>query len=174
MATPSSAGARRAAPLPRRLLPLLFLLLLQPPAAAGAHSALLLRAPPPAAAAAEPPRSRRAAPRPPEPIQVYGQVSSTGGGGEPHPAPLAPQITAGRRVASPRSALPPRPGQFAVSARARGRGASAAHGRRSAGSAGCWCREWAGGEPTSATARRAAAPRGSAAGGWVARLQLGK
>ncbi|KAM9255799.1 sortilin-related receptor isoform 2-T2 [Cariama cristata] len=71
MATPSSAGARRAAPFPRRLLPLLLLLAAAGGGgAAGGRSGLLLRARPPAAA--EPPRSRRVAP---EPIQVYGQVS---------------------------------------------------------------------------------------------------
>lgn len=94
MATRSSGGARRAAPLPRRLFPLLLLLAAAPgPASTAARSALLLRAPPPAPRS-EPPRSRRAATRPPEPIQVYGQVRA------PHPP--APQsarcIPRGRRA----------------------------------------------------------------------------
>ncbi|XP_051668172.1 sortilin-related receptor isoform X3 [Manacus candei] len=76
MATRSRAGAGRAAPLPLRLLPLLPLLLLLPAAPAARSPLLLLRSPhPPAASPPEPPRGRRAAPRPPEPIQVYGQVS---------------------------------------------------------------------------------------------------
>lgn len=84
MATASKAGARRAWGL---LLPLL--LLFTAPGSRGNRGgpAALLRAPPPAA---EAPRSRRAAQqRPPEPIQVYGQVSPA----DPQPFPETPNPT---------------------------------------------------------------------------------
>lgn len=164
MATPSSGGARRAAPLPRRLLPLLLPLLLLP-AAAGGHSALLLRAPRPAPAA-QTPRSRRDATRPPEPIQVYGQVSRTPGGGRDGTRggrtrrcgaapPFAPENT---RYITPERRFPPPGGEdLGYQPRrhppARPRVACVPAPR-------CQCREWGAGPTASGTA----APRASAAG----------